>query len=425
VAWLYLVVPRKGDCNVTEDVNVLQVFAHHGNRSRKPVSIAAFDRNDRPDVYVQSPFSSTTSAGFGETKRQIRGLQHHLNMDSWSVAESSFHGSEATGSDPGFTLRRYLLQLDSTSDTTMPPSQLIPRSVDVAETREFPPPKYPKDAAAFSEIDGKQIYETGSVAADLSEGGFDEAVSQERTASGPSPTINESQLFKRRDVDVSFLEPPVFVANHALDVALSAILPAAAETTEGKPSGPFFGMDLDLLYHRDGVAVPGVVRYCIAVAEQVGRRMSKVYDLEANQDDITHLKDQFDHGRPVQINARAIFDHRTVDPRKLNFSKGDQILVLELRDERWVLGLRYNTRGLLPIEFVQFSVEDIAGIIGTCKTFFMDLPVLLLPMVHYDSLIRDPGNQSSATVSLFRKLIVINSGRAGDPRILPDTGYHQ
>ena len=326
-------------------------------------------------------------------------------MDSCSVADSSFRGSEATGSDPGFTLRRYLLQLDSISDTAVPPSLLIPRSVDVAETREFSPPAYPKDAAAFSEIDGEQIYEIGSnfsATADLSEGGFDEAASQERTASGPSPTVNKSQLFKHRDADVSFLEPPVFVANHALDVALSTVPPAALEITEGKPSGPFFGMDLDLLYHRDGVAVPRVVRYCIAVAEQVGRRMSKVYDLEANQDDIAHLKDKFDNGKPVQINARAIFDHRTVDPRKLNFSKGDQILVLGPRDERWVLGLWHNTRGLLPIEFVQFSVEDIAGIIGTCKTFFMDLPVLLLPMVHYDSLIKNPGNHSSATVLLFR-----------------------
>jgi hypothetical protein len=425
VAWLYLVVSRKGDCNVTEDVNVLQVFAHHGNRSRKPVSIAAFDCNDRPDVYVQSSFSSTTSAGFGETKRQIRGLQHRLNMDSCSVADSSFCGSEATGSDPGFTLRRYLLQLDSISDATTPPSLLIPPSVDVAETREFPRPEYPKDAAAFSEIDGEQIYEIGSATADLSEGGFDEAAPQERTASGPSPMVNKSQLFKHRDVDVSLPEPPVFVANHALDVALSTVPPAAPETIEGKPSGPFFGMDLDLLYHRDGVAIPRVVQYCIAVAEQVGRRMSKVYDLEANQDDITHLKEKFNNGRPVQINARAIFDHRTVDPRKLNFSKGDQILVLELRDERWVLGLRHNTRGLLPIEFVQFSTEDIAGIIGTCKTFFMDLPVSLLPMVHYDSPIKNPGNRSSATVSLFRKLIVINSGRAGDLRILPGTGHHQ
>lgn len=247
-------------------------------------------------------------------------------MDSRSVADSSFRGSEATGSDPGFTLRRYLLQSDSISDTARPPSPLIPPGVDVAEISEFPRLTYPKDVAAFNEIDGEQIYEMGSnfsATADLREGGLDEAAPQERTVSGPSPTVNKSQLLKQRDADTSFLEPPAFVTNHTLDVALSTVRPTAAETIEGKTSGPFFGMDLDLLYQRDGVAVPRVVRYCIAVAEQVGRRTSKVYDLEANQNDITDLKDKFDNGRPVQVNARAIFDHRTMDPRKLKFSKGD------------------------------------------------------------------------------------------------------
>jgi hypothetical protein len=310
----------------------------------------------------------------------------------------------------------------------MPPSPLIPPGVGVAEINEFPQLTYPKDAAAFSEIDGEQIYEMGSnfsATANLSEGRLDEAAPQERTVSDPSPTVNKSQLLKQRDADASFLEPPVFATSHALDAALSTARLTAAETIEGKTPGPFFGMDLDLLYQRDGVAVPRVVRYCIAVAEQVGRRTSRVYDLEANQNDITDLKDKFDNGRPVQVNARAIFDHRTMDPRKLKFSKGDQILVLEPRDERWVLGLRQNTRGLLPIEFVQFSVDDIAGIIGTCKAFFMDLPVSLLPMVHCDSLSKSPGNHSSAPGSLFRKLMVINSGRICDLHILPDTGCHQ
>jgi hypothetical protein len=287
----------------------------------------------------------------------------------------------------------------------MPPSPLISPGVDVAGIKPFPWRTYPNDAAVFNEIDGEQIYEMGSnfsATGVLNEGGFDEAAPQERTVSGSSPTVNKHQLVKRRDADAGFLESPIFVTNHALDVALSTVRPTAAETIEEKPSGPFFGMDLDLLYQRDGVAVPRVVRYCIAVAEQVGRQTSKVYDLEANQDDITYLKDKFDNGRPVQVNARAIFDHRTMDPRKLKFSKGDQILVLEPRDERWVLGLRQNTRGLLPIEFVQFSVEDIAGIIGTCKAFFIDLPVSLLPMVHYDSLIKNPGNHSSAAVCCLK-----------------------
>jgi hypothetical protein len=335
-------------------------------------------------------------------------------VDSGSVADSSFQGSEATGSDPGFTLRRYLLQPDSISDIAMPSSHLIPPGVAGAETREFPRLAYLKDVAAFNEIDGDQIYEIGSnfsATADLSEG---RGVPKERTVSGPSTTIDKFHLLKDRDADASFLKPPVLATNHAPDVPPSTVRPAAVETTKVKTPGPFFGMDLDLLYQRDGVAVPRVVRYCIAVAEQVCRRMPKAYDLEANQDDIIHLKDKFDNGRPVQINAQAVFDHRTMDPRKLKFSKGDQILVLEPRDERWVLGIRQNTRGLLPIEFVQFSVEDIAGIIGTCKAFFMDLPVSLLPMVHSDSLIKHPGNHSPATVP-FRRLMVIEQWKNGQP----------
>ena len=83
-------------------------------------------------------------------------------MDSKSVADSSFRGLEATGSDPGFTLRRHLLQSDSISDAAMSPSPLIPPGADLAEIKEFSRLKCPKDPTTFNEIDGEQIYEIGS-----------------------------------------------------------------------------------------------------------------------------------------------------------------------------------------------------------------------------------------------------------------------
>jgi SH3 domain len=120
------------------------------------------------------------------------------------------------------------------------------------------------------------------------------------------------------------------------------------------------------------------------------------------------LKDRFDNGRPVQVNARAVFDHCTVDPWKLSFSKGDEILVLEPRDDKWFLGRRQDASGLLPIDFVQFSVEDIADIVGTCKAFFMDLPNSLIPKLQYDSLIKAAGSLKSTLVLLLVQLTAID-----------------
>jgi hypothetical protein len=311
-------------------------------------------------------------------------------------------------------LRRYLLQSDAVSNPIIPPSPLVQPDVDVAEFEKFPPLTWPKNPAVFNEIDGQQIYEMGSnfsESSNRSNTNFREPTAQAQIISYPSPSATDTKPHQEMDEDAENLEPPVIPANQALDMALSTLRPALSETIELKALGPTFGIDLEVLYQRDGVLVPRVLQYCIAVAQQVGLRTSKVYDLEADQDDVIYLKDRFDNGRPVQVQARAIFDHRTVDPRKLSFSKGDQILVLGLRDENWFLGCWLDKSGLLPIGFVEFDVEHIADIIGTCKAFFMELPDSLISKVQYDSLIKAAGNRTLTLVSLLTQLTSIGRNR--------------
>jgi hypothetical protein len=239
---------------------------------------------------------------------------------------------------------------------------------------------------------------------DWSDEAFREPTAQPQTSLLSLPSAIDSESQQQTDQNAKSLEPRILVTNQALDVALSRLRPGLSESTKLKVQGPVFGISLGVLYQRDGVVVPRIVQYSIALAEQASRQTVKVYDLEANDDDINYLKDRFDNGRPVQVNARAIYDQRTVDPRRLKFSKGDQILVLEPKYGKWFLGRREDATGLFPIDFVQFSVEDIADVIGTCKAFFMDLPNPLIPRLQYDNLFRAAGNRMLPLVLLFIQL---------------------
>lgn len=305
------------------------------------------------------------TTGFTETKREIHRLQYHLNVDSRSIANSSFRGSEAVSSDPGFALRRYLLQ---------------------------------------SEIDGQQIYELGSNVSEsqyASYGGSEGLEIEAKIAPGPLSSSNNARSDTQNERDTNRPEHQVSITSQGLEAALSKLHPNLAENVDTNALWPTFGVDLEVLYQRDRILVPRVVQFCIVVAEQAERRASKVYNPEGDRDDITYLKDRLDTSRPMQVNAHAIFDHRTVDPRKLNFSNDDQILVLEPTDEKWFLGRRQDTTGLLPIDFVQFSLEDVADVIGTCKAFFMNLPDSILPVAHYHTLIKAAGDYILVPVLLL------------------------
>lgn len=295
------------------------------------------------------------------------------------------------------------MQSDLVSEYAVPSSPGAQPGFEDGDLKKFVRLTCPKNPAVLNETDGQQVYEMGpnfSESPDGTDDGFREPTAREHTISYLSQSVADSQPHQDMEQDTTDLAPLVLANNQAIDAALSTLYPGLTEAIELKASGPIFGIGLEPLYQRDGVFVPRVVQYCIAVAEQVDRQSSKLYDLEVDQGDVAYLKDRFDNGRPVQVNTRAIFDHRTVDPRKLNFSKGDQILFIEPRDDKWFLGRRQGASGFFPIGFVQFSVEDIADIIGTCKAFFMDLPDSLIPTQQCDNLVKAPGNYISAPVLL-------------------------
>jgi hypothetical protein len=106
--------------------------------------------------------------------------------------------------------------------------------------------------------------------------GFREPPARPQTNPDPSPSGTESKSLEESDQNIQELEPPVVLTNQALDVALSTLRPNLSETFELKALGPTFGIDLEMLYRRDGIFVPRVVQYCIAIAEQVSRQSLKL-----------------------------------------------------------------------------------------------------------------------------------------------------
>ena len=321
-----------------------------------------------------------------------------------SLAGSSYQGSEAIGSDTGYNLRRYLLESDCVNESTTHLVPLVQLDANAAGLRQLAKLKCPKHPVVFSEIDSHQIYEMGSNVSGSTDGGREalgEPAAQGHTSQLSLPSASDFEPRRQTDENAQDLQPNVLVTNQALDAALSRLRPSLSKSIKLTAERPTFGISLGVLYQRDGFVVPPVVQYCIIVAEQVSRQTTKVYDLEASEDDINYLKDRFDNGRPVQLNAQAIYDQRTVDPRKLNFAKGDQILILEPKDGKWCLGRRREASGLLPIDFVQFSIQDIADVVATCKAFFLDLPNPLIPRLQYDSLVKAAGNHKSTLVWLF------------------------
>lgn len=304
-------------------------------------------------------------------------------------------------------MRRYLLQSETVSerDTLLP--SLSQPDLSNAGLSRLPQLTGRKNAAVLNEIYGQQVYEIGSNISESCKGsddGFGEPTAEPQTSSFSLPSATDSGPYPKSKECAENLEPRFLITSEKLDLAISKLRPSLIQTTRLEAHGPIFGINLGSLYQRDGVAVPRVVQYCMAVAEQAGRQIAQVYDLEADEDDINYLKDRFDNGGPVQVNAQAILDQRTVDPRKLNFSKGDHILVLEPKDTEWFLGRQQDESGLFPIAFVQFSAKDIADMIGACKAFFMDLPKPLIPSAQYISLNKAAGNRSSTPMLLLTLL---------------------
>jgi SH3 domain len=66
--------------------------------------------------------SATSTTGFAKVREEIRGLQRKLDDDCNTIADSSFAGSDATGTDYGYALKRFLFESESIISTSRPNS---------------------------------------------------------------------------------------------------------------------------------------------------------------------------------------------------------------------------------------------------------------------------------------------------------------
>lgn len=63
------------------------------------------------------------------------------------------------------------------------------------------------------------------------------------------------------------------------------------------PVKPVFGVSLDRLYERDGLAVPMVVYQCIQAVDLFGLGVEGIYRQSGSQNHIQRLKSMFDTGK--------------------------------------------------------------------------------------------------------------------------------
>lgn len=65
------------------------------------------------------------------------------------------------------------------------------------------------------------------------------------------------------------------------------------------PSKPVFGVSLNRLYERDGLAVPMVVYQCIQAVDLFGLGVEGIYRQSGSMTHIHRLKGMFDAGKPA------------------------------------------------------------------------------------------------------------------------------
>lgn len=146
-------------------------------------------------------------------------------------------------------------------------------------------------------------------------------------------------------------------------------LQPAASLSGGGASKPVFGVPLETLYDRDGLAVPMVVYQCIQAVDLFGLTVEGIYRLSGSLPHVNKLK--------------SMFDTDTSSP-KLDFRN--------------------------PENFY----HDVNSVAGLLKQFFRDLPDPLLTRQHYDRFI-EAAQHDDATVRRDSLHAVIND--------LPDPNY--
>lgn len=101
---------------------------------------------------------------------------------------------------------------------------------------------------------------------------------------------------------LSFQSPPphqppgAFQPSHDRSASAHTALPSGARSSP--PPNPVFGLELDRLYERDGLAVPLVVYQCIQAVDLFGLGVEGIYRQSGSMSHIQKLKHMFDTGKP-------------------------------------------------------------------------------------------------------------------------------
>jgi Rho GTPase-activating protein RGD1 len=132
--------------------------------------------------------------------------------------------------------------------------------------------------------------------------------------------------------------------------------------TQG-PARPVFGVSLQRLYERDGLAVPMVVYQCIQAVDLYGLSVEGIYRLSGSVPHVNKLKHMFDTGTSSDftwLSMSAGTDEKNIDSGSSN---------LDFRN---------------PENFF----HDVNSVAGLLKQFFRDLPDSLLTKEHYQSFVK-------------------------------------
>lgn len=147
------------------------------------------------------------------------------------------------------------------------------------------------------------------------------------------------------------------------------MMPPSPQTSNAAPTKPVYGVDLNHLYERDGLAVPMVVYQCMQAVDLFGLGVEGIYRQSGSLQHVQKLKAMFDHD-----SSNKALDFRNPE----NF------------------------------------YHDVNSVTGLLKQFFRDLPDPLLTHEHHDSFIQ-AAKENDDTMRRDSLHAIINN--------LPDPNY--
>lgn len=147
---------------------------------------------------------------------------------------------------------------------------------------------------------------------------------------------------------------------------------AAPRNASSEASKPVFGVPLNRLYERDGLAVPMVVYQCIQAVDLFGLGLEGIYRQSGSLTHINKLKGMFDVGT-------CLFPYPKQDgPSSLRWIKLTFAMLSQTDSSNPALDFRN------PENFY----HDVNSVTGLLKQFFRDLPDPLLTTEHHDAFVK-------------------------------------